>query len=201
MDKPLQYFIPWRIVYNESTTTPIRPVLDGSSVTKRREDGKGGRCLNDYVVKGKIETLNIVRLVLGFTIGLQAVTGDLSQFYYSFRLLPSQWNLQRFLWRDDLDMSNPVKEGVIGALIYGIKSVSCQTETAMEMIADSIEIEYPDLAHFIRKCRYVDDLSSSDVSVEKLKKLVMEADKIFAAVGLKCKAWTFSGNHLHQWLS
>ena len=94
--KPVQYFIPWRIVYNDSPTTPVRPVLDGSSVTSRRADGTGGRCLNDFVVKGKVETLNLVRLALWFSIGQYAVTGDLSQFYYSFKLKPEQWNLQMF---------------------------------------------------------------------------------------------------------
>ena len=68
--KPTQYFIPWRVVYNDSPTTPVRPVFDASSVTKRRADGKGGRSLNEYVVKGKVETLNLVRLALGFSIGL-----------------------------------------------------------------------------------------------------------------------------------
>ena len=61
--KPVQYFIPWRVVYNDSPTTPVRPVLDASSATRRREDGTGGRCLNDYVVKGKVETLNLVNLL------------------------------------------------------------------------------------------------------------------------------------------
>ena len=141
--KPTQYFIPWRVVYNDSPTTPVRPVFDASSVTKRRADGKGGKSLNEYVVKGKVETLNLVRLALGFSIGLCAVTGDLSQFYYSFKLKPEQWNLQRFLWRNNLDPENPVMEGVIGALIYGVTCVSAQTETSMEDIADAIQDEFP----------------------------------------------------------
>ena len=193
IDKPIQYFIPWRVVYNNSPTTPVRPVLDGSSITDRRTDGTGGRCLNDFVVKGKIETLNIVRLVLDFTLGLCVVTGDLSQFYYSFSLRPNQWNLQRFLWRDGLNPDNPVREGIIGALIYGIKSVSCQTETAMEYIADACEESLPNLAKFIRKCRYVDDMAKSDISLDELKILVNDADSLFAMIGLKCKGWIFSG--------
>ena len=63
--KPVQYFIPWRVVYNDSPTTPVRPVLDASSGTRRRSDGTGGKSLNDLVVKGKIETLNLIRIALG----------------------------------------------------------------------------------------------------------------------------------------
>ena len=76
--KPVQYFIPWRVVYNDSPTTPVRPVFDASSQSRKRSDRTGGKSLNEYVVKGKVETLNLVRLALGFSIGLFAVTGDLS---------------------------------------------------------------------------------------------------------------------------
>ena len=192
-EKPVQYFIPWRVVYANSPTTPVRPVLDASSVTRRRRDGTGGRCLNDYVVKGKVESLNLVRLALGFSVGLAAVLGDLSQFYYSFKLKPQQWNLQRFLWRDNLDPDGEVLEGVIGALIYGVKCVSAQTETSMEDLADAIEDMYPDVAEFIRKRRYVDDLGKSAKLLEELKRLAIECDIVFDMIGLKCKAWTFSG--------
>ena len=122
------------------------------------------------------------------------MTGDLSQFYYSHRLKPGQWNLQRFLWRDDLDPNNPILEGVIGALIYGVMCVSAQTETAMGDIADKIEKIYPELAVFIRRCRYVDDFAKSAKLLEELLILTKQADAVFSEIGLTCKAWTFSGS-------
>ena len=191
--KPVQYFIPWRVVYNDSPTTPVRPVFDASSQTRKRADGTGGKSLNEYVVKGKVETLNLVRLALGFSIGLFAVTGDLSQFYYSFKLKPDQWNLQRFLWREGLNPDGPVLEGVIGALIYGVTCVSAQTETSMEEIAEEVKDEAPVLADFIKKKRYVDDMGKSAKTREELIKLVKEADTVFGKLGLRCHAWVFSG--------
>ena len=95
LNKEVQYFIPWRIIFQDSVTTPVRPVLDGSSNTKTRPDGTGGRSLNDLVCKGRIKSLNLLRLLLRFTIGIHAVCGDLSQFYYSCALIAQQWNLQR----------------------------------------------------------------------------------------------------------
>ena len=47
---------------------------------------------------------------------------DLAQFYNSFKLGANQWNLQRFLWLDDLDPDGELIEGVILTLIYGVKS-------------------------------------------------------------------------------
>ena len=47
IDKPVQHWIPWRIVHNpKSKSTPVRVVMDASS------NGSGGRCLNDLVPKG-----------------------------------------------------------------------------------------------------------------------------------------------------
>jgi hypothetical protein len=117
MDKDPQYFIPWRLVFKDSISTPCRAVLDGSSRTRQRSDGSGGRCLNDLVVKGKIVTINLVKMMLRFIVGKFAVTGDFKQFYNSCKLVPDQWNLQRFLYREDMNPDNPVLEGVIKTLI------------------------------------------------------------------------------------
>ena len=135
-----------------------------------------------------------MRLALRFTIGLFAMTGDLSQFYYCCELIKEQWNLQRFLWREDLDPEGEVMEGVIGALIYGVKCVSPQTEYAMEEIAKKIEHEHPSLAALIRWCRYVDDFAESRGNLADLQLLSARADDVFSRIGLKCKGWTFSGS-------
>ena len=92
--KPTQHHIPWRVVFKESPTTPARPVLDASSGTRKREGGKGGRCLNDLVFKDKLETLHLVNLLLRFLVGQHALTGDLTQFYNACKLAAHQWNLQ-----------------------------------------------------------------------------------------------------------
>ena len=197
LHKEVQYFIPWRIVYNESPTTPVRPVLDASTSTPRRSDGTGGRCLNDLVAKGKIETLNLLRLALRFTIGQHAMTGDLSQFYYSFELVSEHWNLQRFLWRPNLDPEAKVMEGIIGALIYGVKCVSGQTEYAMGEIANMVENKFPAVAHLIRWCRYVDGLAESKRRLDELQQIAREADEVFGSIGLTCKRWTVSGLDPH----
>ena len=77
--------------------------MDASTRTAFRSDGSGGRCLNDLVCKGKIETLNLVKVLLRFITGKAAFTGDLAQFYNACKLDPDKWNLQRFLWLENLD--------------------------------------------------------------------------------------------------
>ena len=191
--KPTQHHIPWRVVFKESPTTPARPVLDASSGTRKREGGKGGRCLNDLVCKGKVETLHLVNLLLRFLVGQHALTGDLTQFYNACKLAAHQWNLQRLLYRENLDPNLPIIEYIIITLIYGVKCVSAQTEYAMTLLADLIRQEYPELADFIVKSRYVDDLAESKATKELCDKLISDAEVNFDKIGLKCKAWTQSG--------
>ena len=100
--KVVQYYIPWRIAFSDSATTPERPVWDASSRTRTRPDGSGGKSLNSLVCQGKVETINLLKLVLGFRIGRFAVTGDLRQFYNAFKLLCFFWNLQKFLYKKSI---------------------------------------------------------------------------------------------------
>ena len=109
-EKPVQHYIPWRICFSGSATTPARPVFDASSRTYKNSDCTGGRCLNDLTCKGRITSLNLSRLLLRFMAGQVAIAGDLSQFYKPCKLIPTQWNLQRILWKPNLDLSLPTQK-------------------------------------------------------------------------------------------
>ena len=194
LDKEIQYHIPWRVVFSSSPTTPIRPVLDASSRTSFRKDKSGGRSLNDIVAKGKVESINLVKVLLRFVTGSFAVVGDLKQFYNAFKLEKEQWNLQRFLWVEDLDPNGEVLEAVIKTLIYGVKSVSAQTEFALSELAKMVETSNPELARFLVLSRYVDDLQDSKGTIQECRDLTISADKLFSQVGVECKGWTISGS-------
>ena len=97
--------------------------------------------MNDAVVKGRIVTLNLVKMFLRFQVGRAAVQGDLKQFYASIKLVPEQWNLQRVLFRPDLDPNSEVVEAIIKTLIWGVKCVSGQSECSIIKLAERIKIQ------------------------------------------------------------
>ena len=193
INKDVQLHIPWRVVFSPSPTTPCRPVMDASTRTPFRSDGTGGRCLNDIVCKGKIETLNLVKVLLRFVVGKFALTGDLKQFYNACKLDTDMWNLQRFLWLDNLDPDGEVLEAVITTLIYGVKCVSAQSEYALEELASHVQETFPELAMFLVHSRYVDDLQDSKDTQVRCLQLARDADAVFSKIGLVCKGWTFTG--------
>ena len=191
--KKLAHYLPWRLVYKMSVSTPCRPVFDGSSKCPLLPDGTGGRCLNDLTMKGRVSTLDLITMLLRFTIGSVAVSGDLKMFYTSIDLCPSQWNLQRVLMREDMDITKDVVEMVICTLIFGVRAVSALSETAIIMLSNLISHAQPRLADFLRSARFVDDLADSDKDQDAIKKLIDEADKLFDSCGLRVKAWSVSG--------
>ena len=145
----MNHFIPWRVVFKESVSTPARPVLDASTNTPQRPDGTGGRSLNDACMKGRIPDMNLLRMVLRFMVGRCGFSGDLSQFYNVFKLIEDQWNLQLFLWKEDLNPANETLVGVIRTLIYGVKSVAAQSEAGINKLAKYVEKSTLNLQSFL----------------------------------------------------
>ena len=193
----VQHYLPWRCVYKQSISTPCRTVMDASSRTPLLRNGQGGRCLNDLTMKGKVNTLDLLTMLLRFVIGRVGFAGDLKQFYTSMALDPSQWNLQRVLWREGMDMSAEVEEIVILSLIFGVRAVSALSEWALKLLADYVRSRSPRLAELLERSRFVDDLGDSDESLEAVKKLIAKADELFESVGLQCKGWSISGSNPH----
>ena len=191
--KAVSHYIVWRVVFKPSLSTPCRPVFDGSANTKQRSDGSGGRCLNDLVVKGRVSSLNLVRMVMRFCVGAAACQGDLSQFYASIKLDPQHWNLQRVLFKDDLNPDGEVLEAIICSLIWGVKSVSGQSETAMMKLSEENKLNNKEVSTTLVRDRFVDDLGKSKARMDALKALISELDEVLQSVGFSCKGWTFSG--------
>ena len=50
LSKELQHWLPWRVVFKVSVSTPCRCVFDASTKTPLLQSGQGGRCLNDLTV-------------------------------------------------------------------------------------------------------------------------------------------------------
>ena len=195
MQKPVQHFLPWRLVWKaDSLTTPCRPVFDASTNTRKRlDDSGGGRSLNDLLCKGRVDTLNLLKMMIRFSIGSHALTGDLQQFYCCCKLFPEEMNLTRFLYSPDLDSKTEPQECAFQALIFGLKSASAQTEFMKKKLADEIKEEYPELALLLNESTYVDDIGESKDSSECINSLSQVADKVLGELNVMVKAWTKTG--------
>ena len=150
--------------------------------------------MNDLTMKGRVNTLNLIKMLLRWEIGPEALCGDLKAFYPSIALDESQWNLQRVLWKENMDIDAETQELIIITLIFGIRAVSALSEQAIIKLAQFIRLNQPRLAELMEDSRFVDDLADSLENKEVTKALADDADKLFQSVGLECKGWSLSGS-------
>ena len=194
LTKEVQYFLPWRIQFKpDSASTPVRVVFDASSGTNKRADNTGGRCLNDLVCKGSIDTLDLMRVILRFTIAPHALIADISKMYNQFSLLPEFWNLQRVMIKEDLNPDAPVKNACVTTAIYGVKSSSKQSEYGLDEVAVSVEDEKPLAAEILTDGRYVDNLMDSKVDKDITKQIAADTEEVLGRLSIPTKGFSFSG--------
>ena len=185
---PANHYLCWDVGFKEgSMSTPARPVFDGSARTP------GGTSLNEILAKGITTLARLVEVQLAWVIGKYGLTGDVSQAYNAMLLDEDHWAYQRVLLKDDLDSDNRAREAVITSAIYGVKCVGGQLEVLCRKLADLYEDEYPKVAEFLRKFRYVDDFAKSVDTIKEVKKLIDSTEKVLSKASLIVKDWAWTG--------
>ena len=186
------YFIPWRSVWKAgSLSTPCRMVFDASSKTP------GGESLNNILAKGENKLAQIPNLINNFRVGAGAFTCDLRMAYNQVRLDPTCYRYQKYLWKDDLDPSQPVKIMIVRTLIYGVKSSGNQLFSGLSKVADYCVTHLPEHqagAQVLREDGYVDDIIHSDTTLEIARSTAASLDVVINQAQLSVKAYTFSGS-------
>lgn len=183
------YFIPWRTVYNEgSISTPCRMVFDASSKTP------GGDSLNGVLAKGQNRLSKLQHLLIRFRREREAVTADISMAYNGTKLRPEHYKFQKYLWKQEMQPSNPTTVHYITTLIYGVKSSGQQCQVSIEKLAGHFQHRGSCLegANALKDDTYVDDIITSRSSFDSCRQVATEVAEILAKGSMGVKAFSFS---------
>ena len=184
----VNYYLPWRYVQNEnSLSTPVRPVFDGSSVTE------SGESLNTILAKGINSLTNLLELNINFRSHAVAVNTDIKQMYPSVKLRPEHWRFQKYLWDEQLTLGKDPSDKVIKTIIFGVKSSGNQAECALRLTAKAQQDTFPEAAHSVIKETYVDDIVSGAESTPKAEQLSSDIIQLVAGGGFETKGIVMSG--------
>ena len=187
-EAPTNHYLCWDVGFKEaSLSTPARPVFDASAGTP------GGTSLNDILAKGITTLARLVEVQLVWAMGKYALSGDVSQAYNAMQLSVQHWAYQRVLLKENLDVNSDVIEAVIVSAIYGVRCSGGQLEVLCELLAERCEAEFPRVAEFLRKFRYVDDFTKSVDSLQDIKTLIDDTENVLQTASLEVKAWAYTG--------
>jgi hypothetical protein len=185
---PLQYFYPWRPVYNSnSVSTPARMVFDGTMATST------GYSINDVVAKGRNQMNKLVEIFIRWFIRPVAFHTDVSKMYNTIKLHENHWMFQMYYWHQDLDPNEHPIVKVIKTVIYGIKPSGNQAEYALRQTARLQKKQYPHICDIVHEDIYVDDCMSGEDTDEEAIKSSEELKVVLARGGFSLKGFTFSG--------
>ena len=187
-DSALQYFIPWRAVWNSnSLTTPCRPVFDATVPT---ETGLG---LNDIVAKGSNNMNFLVQVFIRWTIRRCGFHTDIQKMYNTIKLHEDHWKYQLYLWQKNLDPRFEPLIKVIKTLIYGVKPSGNQAERRLREAANMQKDAYPRQAEIVNDDFYVDDCVSGEDNYEVAKQVTDDLALVIGKAGFLFKGITFTG--------
>ena len=133
-------------------TPPARPLVSG------------GESLNTILAEGKNKLAKIHNILMRFRSKPGGFTCDVKMAYNQVRLDPSCYRYQKYLWKDNLDPSQPVTIMIVRTLIYGVKSSGNQLFSGFSKLAYyCIEhfLDHEAGAQALKDDGYVDDVIHS----------------------------------------
>ena len=154
LNSGMQYYIPWRLAWSKSISSPVRPVFDASQRTP------GGCRLNDILAKGSNNMYNLIQILIRWTIMLWAFHTDIRKMYNAVQLDKSHWCYQLYLWHKDLDRKEEPETKVIKTAIYGVRSSGNQAERDVRLTAEKYIEQYPKAYAIIHNDILLDDCIS-----------------------------------------
>lgn len=122
------YYLPHHAVFkNESLTTKLRVVFDGSA------SSNSGLSLNDILLKGPKTQPDIINILLRFRVHRIALTADVMKMYRQIRVSSGDCDFQRIYYR--AESSDQLMEYRLKTVTYGTRAASFLATRCLAQIA------------------------------------------------------------------
>ncbi|XP_059047425.1 uncharacterized protein LOC131842876 [Achroia grisella] len=170
------------VIKNDSTTTKLRVVFNGSSKTT------SGFSLNDLMECGPKLQQDILSLLLRWRIYKIAFTADCEKMYRMVMLQEDQQHLQKIVWRDQL--MKPLEEYQLCTVTYGTKAAPYLAMRTIKQLASDDAQKYPLAGKILENDLFVDDLVSGAHTIEQAKNIQAEVIDMLKGAGFNLRKWS-----------
>ena len=159
--KPSYYLPRHGVLKEDSLTTTLRAVFNGSALTP------SGKSLNDIMHTGPNLSPNIVDVLTWICIHPLVFSTDIPKMYRQINVHPQDWNLQRILWLDDKGQHTHFH---LTTVTYGTRAAPyLAIRTLFQRVKDEGD-KYPMAKDSLLYGRYVDDIFGRAATTEILVK-------------------------------
>ncbi|XP_050302472.1 uncharacterized protein LOC126740480 [Anthonomus grandis grandis] len=179
----LSYYFPHHcVVKDDSGTTKIRVVFDGSS------KGSNNLSLNDVLLPGPKLQNDIVTILLTFRFFPIVFSTDIRQMYRMIGIHEQDLKYQKILWR--FDPSNPIQEYTLCTVTYGLNCSPYLAIRTLHQLAKDYGKEFPLARDILLKSTYVDDIIGLGHSVKGILELQKQLTDLLFCGGFELRKWT-----------
>ncbi|XP_063412631.1 uncharacterized protein LOC134695338 [Mytilus trossulus] len=161
------WYLPFFGVYHPKTPGKVRIVFDSSAKFS-------GSSLNDVLIKGPDLTNNLLGVLLRFRKEAVAVTADVEQMFYNFKVTDSHRDYLRFVWHENNEVHRPLIDYRMTVHVFGN---SPSPSVATYCLRRAVQNADNDIQDFVYYNVYVDDGLMSCPDVESAVDLMKRSQK------------------------
>ncbi|XP_071133064.1 uncharacterized protein [Mytilus edulis] len=176
------WYLPFFGVYHPKKPGKVRIVFDSSAKFS-------GTSLNDVLIKGPDLTNNLLGVLLRFRKEAVAVTADVEQMFYNFKVTDSHRDYLRFVWHENNEVHRPLIDYRMTVHVFGN---SPSPSVATYCLRRAVQNADNDIQDFVYNNFYVDDGLMSCPDVESAVDLMKRTQKALVDGG---------GLRLHKFVS
>lgn len=189
-----KYFFPHHAVIREqSTTTKLRVVFDGSCKTSTKLS------LNDIMLKGYQIQPDLYNILCRFRSYKYALTSDIEKMYRQVQINPCQRFLLNILWRDS--PQDPLKCIELLTVTYGTNCAPFLSTRVLYEIAIRNQAKYPLASQALLEQCYVDDFLTGANSLMELNDLYTQLNSVLGSHGFKLHKWCSNSKEFLEHIS
>ena len=177
------YYLPHHCVFKEdSTTTKLRVVFDGSAKTSN------GLSLNESLMVGPVVQNDLFTILNQFRCKPIALSADIAKMYRQVELDAPDEDFHRLLWRSKKD--EKVKHMRMKRVTYGIASSAFHSIRCLKEVANRTNNHT--VADALNNSFYVDDFLDGAKTITEARNLMKDLCTELSASGFELRKWTSS---------
>lgn len=170
-------YLPMSLVINMNKNPPkFRTVFDASARFN-------GTSLNENLLKGPDLLIDLLKPLIVMRMNKIAFVADIKAMFMRMKINLRDQQCQRVIWREC--EQDEMRVFIFTSMLFGPSCSPFASQYVKNHVADLWKANYPDAANIIKELMYMDDLLTSESSIDKAVAVAKQCIEIFDSINWK----------------